>query len=316
MDNIMVSICCLAYNHGNYIRDALEGFLMQKTTFKFEVLIHDDASSDNTPEIIREFEKKYPDIIKPIYQSENQYSKGIKITTNYQFPRVKGKYIAFCEGDDCWIDQNKLQMQIEYMESHPDCTLHVCAAYQVNESRKVLREIHPYKGDKLLDIEIFFDKKINYPMASLVFPARLNKQLPDYLLKAPVGDFPTVMHCLSQGNGYYCDRIMTEYRTGVPGSWTTLNSGTHKLLKHYDQMKKMYLEFNVETDKRYEDTINTVINELEMNRMLLLGNFREAKKTYPNLYKKMTKKELLRRRIMQQYPKLTQFIRKLKNVSR
>lgn len=100
MDKLMVSICCITYNHEKYISEALESFLMQKTSFKYEILIHDDASTDNTAKIIREYEKKFPEIIKPIYQIENQYSKGNKINLVYNFPRAKGKYIAICEGDD------------------------------------------------------------------------------------------------------------------------------------------------------------------------------------------------------------------------
>ena len=87
---------------------------MQKTDFPFEILIHDDASTDGTADIIREYEAKYPDIIKPIYQTENQYSKGIKVSQVYQFPRAKGKYIALCEGDDYWTDPYKLQKQVDF----------------------------------------------------------------------------------------------------------------------------------------------------------------------------------------------------------
>ena len=101
----LVSICCLTYNHAPYIRDAIEGFLMQKTNFPVEILIHDDASTDGTADIIREYETRYPDIIKPIYQTENQYSKGVKISREYQFSRARGKYIALCEGDDYWTDK-------------------------------------------------------------------------------------------------------------------------------------------------------------------------------------------------------------------
>lgn len=93
---------------------------MQKTTFKYEVLIHDDASTDNTADIIREFEAKYPDIIKPIYQTENQYKKGKRMSYEYQLPRARGKYIAMCEGDDYWTDPYKLQKQVSFLESHPD----------------------------------------------------------------------------------------------------------------------------------------------------------------------------------------------------
>ena len=95
----MVSISCTTYNHEDYIADALESFLMQKIKFKYEILIHDDASTDRTAEIIKDYEKKYPEIIKPIYQTYNQYSKGIKVG-KFNRERAKGKYIAICEGDD------------------------------------------------------------------------------------------------------------------------------------------------------------------------------------------------------------------------
>lgn len=122
-ENILVSINTLTYNHEKYIAQCIEGILMQKTNFAFELLIHDDASTDNTAAIIKEYEKKYPKIIKPIYQTENQWSKGIKIAATYQYPRVKGKYIALCEGDDYWIDENKLQMQVDFLENNPEYTM-------------------------------------------------------------------------------------------------------------------------------------------------------------------------------------------------
>ena len=103
MDEIILSIHCLTYNHEKYIAEAIDSFLMQKTNFKFEILIHDDASTDRTVDIIKKYQQKYPEIIKPIFQTENQYSKGVnKINYKFNFIRSKGKYIALCEGDDYW----------------------------------------------------------------------------------------------------------------------------------------------------------------------------------------------------------------------
>lgn len=104
----LVSISCITYNHDNYIREAIEGFLMQKTTFPVEILIHDDASTDNTATIIKEYEIKYPQLIKPIYQTENQYSKKDGTIGRIQRGRARGKYYATCEGDDYWTDPLKL----------------------------------------------------------------------------------------------------------------------------------------------------------------------------------------------------------------
>lgn len=116
----LVSISCITYNHEPYIVQALNGFLMQKTTFPFEVLIHDDASTDGTTEIIKDYAQKYPEIIKPLYEEENQWIKGRRGSAEFNFPRAKGKYIAFCEGDDYWIDENKLQMQVDFLENNPE----------------------------------------------------------------------------------------------------------------------------------------------------------------------------------------------------
>ena len=116
----MVSICCLAYNHGKKEKKTLDSILEQKTNFKYEILIHDDASTDHSAEIIREYEEKYPEIIKPIYQTVNQYSQDVSITPTIQVPRAKGKYIAICEGDDFWIDPLKLQKQFDFLEQNPE----------------------------------------------------------------------------------------------------------------------------------------------------------------------------------------------------
>ncbi len=117
---MMVSIKCLVYNHAPYLRQCLDGFVMQKTNFKFEAVVHDDCSTDGSQEIIKEYAAKYPDIIKPIYETENQYSKHDGSLRRIVDAHLNGKYIAFCEGDDYWIDPNKLQLQVDYMEAHPN----------------------------------------------------------------------------------------------------------------------------------------------------------------------------------------------------
>lgn len=120
----LVSICCVTYNHAPYIRECLDGFLMQQTDFAFEILVYDDASTDQNQDIIREYQCKYPDLILPILQKENQYSKGIEVG-RFNFNRAQGRYIALCEGDDYWIDPLKLQKQVDYLEKNPDCGM-VC----------------------------------------------------------------------------------------------------------------------------------------------------------------------------------------------
>lgn len=118
--NYMVSVLMAAYNHEKFIQQALEGVLMQKTSFQFEIIIHDDFSQDNTANIIKSYADKYPNMIKPIIQTENMFSKGVKILSEYLIPFAQGKYIAFCECDDYWTDENKLENQVGILENNPD----------------------------------------------------------------------------------------------------------------------------------------------------------------------------------------------------
>lgn len=139
-DTPLVSIRCITYNHEKYIRDTLEGFVMQKTNFKFEAIVHDDASTDNTAAIIREYAEKYPDIIKPIFETENQYSKHDGSLDRIMTAACKGKYIALCEGDDYWIDPYKLQKQVDFLESHPDYTMIFHNAKVYHEQTKTFED--------------------------------------------------------------------------------------------------------------------------------------------------------------------------------
>ena len=136
---LMVTILCLVYNHESYIRQCLEGFVMQKTNFRFEAIVHDDASTDGTAAIIREYAEKYPDIIKPIFETENQYSKGDGSLGRIMTAHTHGKYVAICEGDDYWIDPLKLQRQVDFLEGNPEYVLTYTGAYIVNANSEKQR---------------------------------------------------------------------------------------------------------------------------------------------------------------------------------
>ena len=120
MKTPIVSICCITFNHKDYIRETIDGFLLQNVSFAMEIIIHDDASTDGTREILLEYKEKFPDLIHLILQDENQYSKGNKPLNKFVFPQAKGRYIAICEGDDYWTDPNKLQRQVDFLEENPN----------------------------------------------------------------------------------------------------------------------------------------------------------------------------------------------------
>lgn len=136
----LLSVVCLAYNHAAFIRETLEGFLQQETDFPFEVIVHDDASTDITAAIIYEYAARYPAVIKPIYQRENQYRQGIPFSTQL-FAKARGQYIAYCEGDDYWTDPRKLQIQVDFLEQHGDYVITYHDAFMFN-SQGVVRNPH------------------------------------------------------------------------------------------------------------------------------------------------------------------------------
>ena len=137
----LVSIRCLVYNHEPYLRQCLDGFVMQKTTFPFEAIVHDDASTDGSAAIIREYAEKYPDIIKPVYETENQHSKHDGSIGRIMDAAIhpSAKYIAQCEGDDYWTDPHKLQLQVDFLESHPDYSLSVHEYTEWDEEKGAYR---------------------------------------------------------------------------------------------------------------------------------------------------------------------------------
>lgn len=136
----LLSIVCLAYNHASFIKETLDGFLQQQTNFPFEIIVHDDASTDTTAAIIGEYAERYPSVIKPIYQTENQYRQGVPFSTRL-FAQARGKYIAYCEGDDYWTDPHKLQIQVDFLEQHRDYVMTYHDAFMFN-SQGVVRSPH------------------------------------------------------------------------------------------------------------------------------------------------------------------------------
>lgn len=120
---LILTVLCTTYNHKDYIRQCLDGIVMQRTNFHFEAVVHDDASTDGTSDIVREYAEKYPNIITPIIQPENLFSKRDGSLRKALMAACRGKYIANLEGDDYWTDPLKLQKQVDYLENHPNCGL-------------------------------------------------------------------------------------------------------------------------------------------------------------------------------------------------
>ena len=253
----LVSIICNTYNHVDYIRQCLDGFLMQKTTFPIEILVHDDASIDGTADIVREYEALYPDLIKPIYQNVNQYSKGVKVTLEYQYSRAKGKYIALCEGDDYWTDPLKLQKQVGILESSEKYV--ICSTdYQtfnqkdgIQGSSLAINELIEYNIDNLIVGDWFFHPLTVMFRRSSLDLAKLNsyKNTIDIIL------FYEILK--DRGLGVFLPEVTSVYRLHSKGIWSQI-----------DLNAKRRFEFDVRLDLcSVEDNMDTAI--------LLLSQFQK-----------------------------------------
>lgn len=290
MQDPLVSICCTTYNHKNYIKKALDGFVMQNTNFSFEVLVHDDASTDGTAEIIREYEIKYPDLIKPIYQNENQYSKkqGL-ISSKFVYPKARGKYIALCEGDDYWLSENKLQIQIDYLENNPQCSLCMHASLMISEDGNFLSNtIRPYNKEHIYSIDEIISQDNPLPQtSSFVFRKNLLNLQPTCFTEVPVGDLPLRLFLATQGSVFYIDKFMSAYRVCAVGSWSEKMKYDSLLReRHYNGMKEFYLKLDEYTNYRYSKSISREIDKWTYSMLISKKMYREARESYPELYNK------------------------------
>lgn len=259
MSDILVSINCITYNHQDYIRDAIEGFLMQKTNFKFEVLIHDDASTDNTAKIIKEYQLKYPEIIKPIYQLENQYSKGRKPSL-INLERATGKYIAYCEGDDYWTDPYKLQKQVDFMEVNPEYSMcgHTVKVIDIRFNEEI---DDPYYRRFEQSMELSFDligQSLFFQTSSMVVRSEyFKKGYPKFYIISPTGDQALQFWMAHVGKIYYFNDVMSVYRRFIPSSWTINSYRTEiQQINFAEKMIRMLMEFNDFSNKKHSDVIH------------------------------------------------------------
>lgn len=278
-EGISVSVICNTYNHGKYIRDALEGFVSQKTNFDFEVLIHDDASTDGTADIIREYEEKYPDIIKPIYQTENQYSKGVKVSRTYQVTRVTGKYVAFCEGDDYWTDPLKLQKQFNFLENHPDYSMCVCSTVWLD--MKTGKKENKCRTDIDKDIsmeEIILEKKGRvFQYATFFLKSGIYCSVPDWFALFKVGDLPLALHAANSGRIRMLADEMAVYRYNSEGSWTSRVQNIESRTQAMMNVINGYIAFDKYTDYRYTDIITERIKVIKYNLARRRRDFKAMK---------------------------------------
>lgn len=279
----LVSISCITYNHASYIKECIDGFLMQKTNFNFEVLIHDDHSTDGTEEIIKEYAKQHPDIIKPLFEKENQYSLGKPIgSVVWNLPRAKGKYIAMCEGDDYWIDPYKLQKQVDIMENNPNCSLVISNGISLNEITKKQYIINPMgdiKKSGFISPNLVLLERRLIPTASMFYRKDQSK-MPDFFRNCPVGDRPLRLWLLSKGDIYYFANPMIMYREQSNGSFGQRVCSSFKYAKDiYDGMIAFYNNYNEFTKYKYNKEIQYLKSQDEYSFYVRTKQIKESMNT-------------------------------------
>lgn len=253
-EELVVTIRCLTYNHEPYIRQCLEGFVMQKTNFRFEAIVHDDASTDKTAEIVKEYAEKYPEIIKPIFETENQYSKKDGSLGRIMDEHTRGKYVALCEGDDYWIDPYKLQKQVDFLENNKEYSMCFSSAkviydsgvskyYKSDELYQGLEE-REYTGNEILEDWIV-------PTASVIYKNEMCVLIPRDK-RFVFGDIIVFLTCAKYGKVYCIADKTSVYRRNINGA-TFQRRDSLKFVNHYKAIEEHF-------GKRYHKIIYNLIS--------------------------------------------------------
>ncbi len=241
---LMVSVCCATYNHAAFIEDAICGVLGQQTDFRYELIIRDDASTDGTSDIVRAYAAKYPHIIRAVIHDENQFQKGIRPAHAWSH-LATGKCIAYCEGDDYWIDPHKLQQQVDILEANPDIVLCTGGYYSTNVHASESRLVIDKPGAVLQDDNGYaftLDDTLDVWLTKLltaVHRKEARKDMPSFD-HSYNGDVILFYHLLRQGKGYYLTKPLGVYRIHQGGVHSMIGAKA-KLLSSYRTYRELYM---------------------------------------------------------------------------
>ena len=257
----LVSIVCTAFNHEAFIKDALEGFILQRTDFLFEIIISDDASTDLTATIIKQYQDKYPKLFKPFYYENNQYSKGVPFFINDLMPSCKGKYIAFCEGDDYWTDPYKLQKQVDFLEANSEYVLVADNSIYYDVRTETKRLFSDLLERDITKIELL--EKRHFSTAAVCFKNIVNK----LDLSKNTGDIFIWCELIKHGKIKYLTNVSSVYRrhdNGITESnplfWAQLMKNWNDLL--YQNNKEVGIHvFNKRNYDNYKNATNYLLKK-------------------------------------------------------
>lgn len=238
----LVSISVITYNHENFIEQALQGFFKQEVNFAYEILINDDASTDRTQEIISSYQKKYPNVIKPLFQERNKYSQGERgMNCRYNYPRARGKYIAICDGDDYWQDPLKLQKQVDFLEKNSSYVMTFHNTKEIDE-KGIVKD---YEGLKVFrkDRSSAELQQGVYIFTSTICFRNVIEPYPPEIFEVVNEDTFTISLLGKYGGAkYLADIEPAFYRIQSKGVWSVLKNEDRSLhrLTTYQKLKEYY----------------------------------------------------------------------------
>jgi glycosyltransferase involved in cell wall biosynthesis len=269
----IVSILCHVYNQRQYVEDAIKGFLIQKTNFPFEIILHDDASTDGTTGVVQEYAERYPDIIKPIIQSENKYSKGVKPST-LSFPHARGNYIAMCEGDDYWVSETKLQAQFDCLENNSEISLSFHRVISVKGSSilsdKKYSRFLP-NSEHVVPVSLVILMGGGYIPTPSIFARRsVFDNLPGWFHDNVVGDYNIQVIGSFPNGAIYIDEPLSVYRVGSDGSWTnTQKINIQKKIEYLTMLIAAYENLSIHCRNKYNNIFSIMIKRVGLEIELL-----------------------------------------------
>ena len=215
-----LSIHMLAYNHEKYIAQAIDSVLMQQVHFPYELVIGEDCSTDDTRNIVKKYKEKYPDIIRLLLHEKNI---GMMMNSKQTRELCSGEYIAELEGDDYWTSPKKLQMQVDFLDSHPDfsiCFHPVLINYDGMSGKD--NHIYPDNIKEVYTLEDLLENNF-IPTCSVMYRNYLINEFPDWFYKLKMGDWPLNILNARHGKIKYINNVMGVYRVHPTGVWSSLN---------------------------------------------------------------------------------------------
>jgi len=254
---VMVTIRCITYNQERYIRQCLESLVAQVTNFRYVAVVHDDASTDHTAEIVHEFEERYPQVIRAVFETENLYHRHDGSLMRRLDTFTQGRYVAICEGDDYWQDPMKLQKQFDYMEAHPECSLCFHAHERLLSSgKRIVCRPKSIKSTYTAEDVLLNGGRMMATNAMFYRWEYLSSEgRPDFWNHCHVGDLPSMLFAASKGQLGYIDEVMSVYRVRALGSWSVGQRSLSNRTTHFKSTQRLYDEYDTFTGYRFHRAV-------------------------------------------------------------